>query len=291
MTPTAERWNLGAFGMAANKPSYSLLVREGHTAHGELGGYGHTWTWSTSSVHEQTQLFKMAILLTAVMLNLTMHNRYVSDVTFWIIVFLVVAYGVLDAAVRRVSELVGAVEQMYPQAKKSNILFTLGYLFKVGVVVLGLMYIYYETYQSPLVNSYWVKKSTSSAKFEMEDNRGPDKWDSENWVLGFTMALWSVIAALDLFRDWRFFMGEQSPNQKKLVLSTASNEESKTYQLLVQAFLFFYFFAGLYTIYFGGLLSTWTQNPELTAKLTYYEWHRNNWLYGVSQQTPLMFHG
>jgi hypothetical protein len=286
MRSTGEMWNLSAFGMTVTKPvSYSLLVHEAEHTQKSLG-YGTKWMWSTSSVHDQTQLFKVAILLTAVMLNLTMHNRYVSDVNFWSVVFLVVAYGVLDAAVRRASELVMAVELMHEYSVKSNIIFMLGYLLKLGVAVVGLIYIYYETYQSPVINSYWVKSVNSGrvSGFEMEDDRRVDQQSSENWVLYFTMGLWVLLVFLDTFRDWSLFVSEHSTNRVKLVLSTASNQESKSYQLLVQSLLFVYFFACLYALFFNGMLSSWKEHPELSSsKLTMYEWHRNNWLYGVGQ--------
>ena len=294
---THAQWNLSAFGMPMDKPvSYSLLLREDHAHHPDstAGGYGTDWTWSTSSVHEQTQLFKTAVLLTAVLLNLTMHNRYVADVNVWSVVFLVVAYGLLDAAVRRVSELVVTVETMYKIDYKSKFVFILGYLLKLTLALLGLIYIYYETYQSPLVNAYWVKEERSgSPGFAMKDDRIDAQKHSENWLLYSTIALWVAIVFVDTFKDWSIFVSEQPAKHTKLMLSTASNEESRVYQLVIQMLLFAYFAFSLYALYFSALLSNWKQHPELhLSKLTMYEWHRNNWLYGVSQQTPMaMYRG
>jgi Ca2+/Na+ antiporter len=272
--PPAHSWNLQAFGLTpAVRPHYSVLITEDH-APAEI-------TWDNTTMQQQNSTYKILFLLTAVMLCIVMHNSYVLDVMFWSIVFTVIAYGVLDVALRRTHELLGAATKVKGGNNENNTswgstgLLFLGTVIKLVIVAWGTWMLWQEKQMSPTFDAALRLEEVSSdpVSLELGVDEGLDFLGSDDNMFFLTIGLWVLIVLVDLFVDGKSRLHTHTSADQWTLVRGFVYAVMVVYSGIVFAALF-YLPAGFdkYTTHVQS-----GSDPIFSA----YEWQRNNWLHGV----------
>ena len=283
----AHNWNLQAFGMApVVRPHYSVLIHTTSPAKIE---------WDTFGTHQNHSMYKILLLLTAVLLTVVMHNSYVLDVVLWSLVFSVIAYGVLDVALRRTYELLCASSGSDNPGYGGLVLLGLGYVIKVLAAGWGLYLLNVERQLSPAYTASLLHEELSTSEYVLNDEE-MFLGNEDNMFL-FTGGLWALLFISDAFADGSNY--RKSNKASQVVPAAVSNDDTVTKVVEVntqnhwrwQAWTGFVFL--VFAVYTGLVCTQLFYMPAEfdkyrhfkqggdSPKFTAYEWHRNNWLHGV----------
>ena len=268
------------------RPHYSVLIHTTSPAKIE---------WDTFGTHQNHSMYKILLLLTAVLLTVVMHNSYVLDVVLWSLVFSVIAYGVLDVALRRTYELLCASSGSDNPGYGGLVLLGLGYVIKVLAAGWGLYLLNVERQLSPAYTASLLHEELSTSEYVLNDEE-MFLGNEDNMFL-FTGGLWALLFISDAFADGSNY--RKSNKASQVVPAAVSNDDTVTKVVEVntqnhwrwQAWTGFVFL--VFAVYTGLVCTQLFYMPAEfdkyrhfkqggdSPKFTAYEWHRNNWLHGV----------
>lgn len=278
--PLESKWNLSSFGLNAApnapRPSYSLLIKE------ESSYTPKDIVWEESISARKEGVYKNMILVTVVLLNMSMFNRYVMDVNMWNVFFFAVSYGVLDFVVRRANELLRIASRLMPMHDDPYY-----YVWFVGSLLKGLLFAWgvicltWEFNMSP-------RFSTVLSKAEVDDEhvlKESNYWFDENQTfLVATCLLWGFFYFADVFTDYQYAqtvkvsdMGTKYDTPKKRTMSVH-------FFLYIVVSVYIAFFV-IPTLFSSPAASAWKHfsSDKDVDRFSAYEWERNNWIYGVAR--------
>lgn len=275
--PLAEAvsWNLSSFGTdAPKKSSYSLLVHNSQVHHRSSVA---PVEWNDASPNQQTAVYKQLILLTVVLLNISMYNRYVMDVNLWSIVFVVAGYGLLDVFTRRTNELLRVMVQLGGMQYNWWYVLALGTLFKAILFLLGSIWLWWENYMSTQYSALLVSESVDGASPTLAEE--PLWYHDYMSLSSSTIVVWGLVFLVDFFADFQYAV----PKKQEFSHKTTARAQGAIYFIMVTHTIFFVFPALVYS----PAATQWKEfrTPSIGEdSFSAYEWNRNNWMYSITRQ-------
>lgn len=275
--PLESKWNLNSFGLnIASKPSYSLLIKE------EPSYTPKDIAWDESISARKEGVYKNMILVTVVLLNMSMFNRYVMDVNMWNVFFFAVAYGVLDFVVRRANELLRIASRLMPMADDQHYyVWVLGSLLKGLLFAWGVICLTWEFNMSPRYSTVLSKAEVKSVHVLKESNY----WFDENQTFLFaTCFLWGFFYIADVFTDYQYAQTVQVRDMGTKYDTPKKRTMSVHFVLYIVVSVYISFFV-IPTLFSSPAASAWKHFSSVkdVDQFSAYEWERNNWIYGVSR--------